>query len=163
MQRIQSIAFLIAFAALAAGCADPLMDKPAPDISARDIAGDMIKLSDLQGKVVLLDFWATWCPPCVEETPNIKRIYEKHKGKDFHVLGISLDIELSQLEAYVEKAQIEWPQIYELEVDGYDISDAYGVEYVPATFLLDLNGVVRHVGLRDTELERAVDKLLESG
>ena len=80
MRKKQVIAFLFAFSVFAAGCGNPLMDKPAPDFSARDIAGDVIKLSDLHGKVVLIDFWATWCPPCIEEAPNIKRIYEKNKA-----------------------------------------------------------------------------------
>lgn len=163
MRRIQSIAFLVTLAVLVAGCANPLMDKPAPDFAAKDIAGNEIVLSDLRGKIVLLDFWATWCPPCIDELPNVKRIYDKNKDKDFYVLGISLDSELSQLEVFVEKAQIEWPQIFELGEDGYNISEAYGVEYIPTTFLLDRNGAIRHVGLRDTNLERAVDKLLESG
>jgi peroxiredoxin len=137
-----------------------MVGKPAPDFKAKDLAGNEIALSELQGSVVLLDFWATWCPPCLEELPNVKRIYRRNTDKDFRVLGISLDSELVELEAFMKGTDIEWPQIFDDGVPGGSIADAYGVEFIPATFLLDRNGTVRYVDLRDMDLERAVARLL---
>ena len=152
--------FVIICALLLFGCGSPMVGQPAPDFVAEDLAGNEIVLSELRGNVVLIDFWATWCPPCIAELPNVKRIYRRNKDKDFRVLGISLDSELPELEAFLKGSDIEWPQIFEEAVPQGSIADAYGVEYIPATYLLDRNGIIRYVDLRDMELERAVAKLL---
>ena len=84
----------------------------AMDFDVTDLNGQPLSLAQLQGKVVLLDFWATWCPPCIAEMPNLKRTYAKYKNQDFEIVGISLDRAKSSLESYIEKEGIAWPQYY---------------------------------------------------
>jgi peroxiredoxin len=160
MKRIQTVVVVIALAALVGGCGNPMVGTQALDFRAKDLSGNEIVLSELRGNVVLIDFWATWCPPCIEELPNVKRIYGKNKDKDFVIIGISVDREFDDLEAFLEGSGIDWPQIFDYGVAGGRISDAYRVEFIPSTFLIDRNGIIRHVDLRDTELERAVSELL---
>jgi len=146
---------------LLAGCGSPLVGNVAPDFNAEDLDGNRITLSDYRGKVVLLDFWATWCGPCMHEMPNVRAAYEKYKGNGFRVIGISLDTQQEILEAVLERERMNWPQIPDLKRVENRIGDLYRVEYIPSTFLLDHRGIVRYANLRGNELEAAVVKLLE--
>jgi len=79
------------------------INKPASDFQVTDLKGEALALKDYQGQVVLLDFWATWCPPCIAEMPNVKKTYEKYKKQKFQIIGISLDRSKAPLKAYIER------------------------------------------------------------
>ena len=136
----------------------PFVNKPAPDFQVMDIRGEALTLTQYRGQVVLLDFWATWCGPCIAEMPNVKRTYETHRNRKFQIIGISLDSSRAPLDAYIQGAGIEWRQY--LDSRG-QISSLYGVRAIPSTFLIDGAGIVRKVNLRGYALERAVADLVQ--
>ena len=127
------------------------------DFEVTDMKGQPLSLAQYSGKVVLLDFWATWCPPCIAEMPNVKQTYAKYKNQNFEIIGISLDRGKAALEAYIEKEGIMWPQYYD---NGGQISNMYQVSSIPSTFLIDGNGVIRNTNLRGSALETAVAQLV---
>ena len=130
----------------------------AMDFDVTDLNGQPLSLAQFQGKVVLLDFWATWCPPCRAEMPNVKRTYAKYKNQNFEIIGISLDRAKSALKSYIAKEGITWPQYYD---NGGRISDMYQVRSIPSTFLIDGEGVIRMTNLRGSALESGVAQLVQ--
>ena len=134
---------------------------PFPDFGVTDIEGKPIKISDYKGKVVLVDFWATWCTICVEELPNVKKTYEKYNKKGFEIIGISLDEEKDALTKFTKKNGMKWRQYF--DGLGWDSKMAiqYGVEKLPTTFLLDKNGKIIASNLEGDELKNAVAKALK--
>ena len=107
---------------------------------------------------MLLDFWATWCGPCLDEIPNVKRTYQKYKNQKFQIISISLDNERAALEAYIEREGIMWPQYYD---NSRQVSNMYQVRAIPSTFLIDGDGIVRKTNLRGNALETAVAELVQ--
>ena len=134
------------------------ISKPAPDFQVTDLIGETLSLEQYRGQVVLLDFWATWCGPCIAEMPNVKRTYEKYKDQKFQIVGISLDNSTAPLEAYIDKEGIAWRQYLD---SGGKISLLYNVHAIPSTFLIDGAGIVRRVNLRGYALESAVADLVQ--
>ena len=136
---------------------NPFVNKLAPDFRVMDIRGEELTLEQYRGQVVLLDFWATWCGPCIAEMPNVKRTYAKHRNQKFQIIGISLDRSMAPLDAYIQGEGIEWRQY----LDGTGkISGLYNVRAIPSTFLIDGTGIVRRVNLRGYALESAVAELV---
>jgi peroxiredoxin/outer membrane protein assembly factor BamD (BamD/ComL family) len=133
------------------------INKPAPDFQVMDIMGEELSLEQYRGQVVLLDFWATWCGPCIAEMPNVKNAYEKYKNRKFQIIGISLDNAMEPLDAYIKGEGITWRQY--LDRSG-KISTLYDVRAIPSTFLIDSAGIVRKVNLRGPALETAVAGLV---
>ena len=129
----------------------------APDFQVMDLKGEPLSLEQYRGQVVLLDFWATWCGPCIAEMPNVKRIYEVYRNQKFEIIGISLDNSTAPLEAYIEKENIAWRQYLD---SGGKISLQYNVRAIPSTFLIDGSGLIRKVNLRGPALETAVANLV---
>jgi peroxiredoxin len=125
--------------------------------TAKDTTGKSHSLSSFEGKVLLVDFWATWCGPCREEMPNVKKVYAQYKDQGFAILGVSLDREQSALDAYVKEQGIEWPQVFE---GGQDLAQMYAVTAIPRMLLLDRQGVIRAIDPRGPELEKAVAEVL---
>lgn len=115
------------------------------------------------GKVVLVDYWATWCGPCVEELPNVKENYEKYHDKGFEVVGISLDSEPTRLLRFLSEREIPWVCLFE-EGTGtsHPMAKYYGVMSIPSTMLLDRDGKVVAMDIRGGELDRQLAKLLGS-
>jgi len=136
-----------------------LVGKPAPAINAVDIDGEEISLSRFEGKVVLLDFWATNCPPCLEEMPNIKAIYSDWHDKGFEVIGVSLDFDASIVEQFAKRNDISWPMIVdEATVEG--LRERYHVPKIPALFVIDQSGNVYQSDVRGQDLRKTVESLL---
>ena len=133
------------------------VNRPAPDFQVMDIRGEELTLEQYRGQVVLLDFWATWCGPCIAEMPNVKQAYERYKNQKFQIIGISLDNSIAPLEAYIQGEGIAWRQY--LDSSG-KISGLYNVRAIPSTFLIDGAGIVRRVSLRGYALEAAVAELV---
>ncbi|HTF89137.1 MAG TPA: TlpA disulfide reductase family protein [Planctomycetota bacterium] len=122
--------------------------------------GKPINLDDLKGKVVLIDFWATWCGPCVAELPNVIATYKKLHAQGFEIVGISLDSEETKLKDFLASHEMPWVQFYDGKGWENEIAQAYGVQSIPATYLLDKEGNVRAMGLRGAALGRGIEKLL---
>ncbi len=129
------------------------------DIKFTALDGRKIELAKLKGKVVLIDFWATWCGPCVAEIPNMKSAYEKLHPKGFEIIGISLDDDKNALQALVRQKQLPWPQFFESEKDENRYAKEYGVSSIPAMWLVDKQGNLVDTNARDG-LEKKVEKLL---
>lgn len=132
--------------------------KPVLDFHVTDLNGEALSLEQYRGQVVLLDFWATWCPPCIAEIPNVKKTYETYKDQKFQIVGISLDRSREPLEAYIEKENLTWLHYWD---NTRKVSNLYKVQGIPSTFLIDGEGVIRRTNLRGYRLETAVAELVE--
>jgi thiol-disulfide isomerase/thioredoxin len=120
-------------------------------------------LSGQKGKVVLIDFWATWCKPCVEGIPHLKEFYKAFRGKGFEIIGISLDSKKEDVDNYLSKEKLEWKLAYSGKGWFDDTARYYNVNLIPSYWLIDRQGVLRNFGipLRDKEtLKKAIAKLL---
>jgi thiol-disulfide isomerase/thioredoxin len=134
---------------------------PPRAIGKKDTAGKEIALDSYAGKVLLIDFWATWCPPCVAGLPNVIATYEKWNGKGFEVLGVSLDDDRAALDAFVKAKKVPWRQYFDGKGWENDVAKDWDVHAIPKTYLVDHTGRVRFVGVEGEELERAVQELIE--
>lgn len=130
------------------------------DISFTATNGAEVDLAKMKGKVVLVDFWATWCGPCVKEMPHVVAAYEKHKAAGFDVIGISLDQEKSKLEAFATENKMTWVQYFDGLGWGNKISGKLGITGIPATFLIGKDGKIVDTNLRGDALDKAIEKAL---
>ena len=136
---------------------------PALPIDVETTAGDRITLGSYRGKVLLVDFWASWCKPCRQEMPTVKSVYKEFHEKGFEILGISLDQSEASFEGYIEEQGITWPQIFDGKGWKSSVGQKYGINSIPATFLIDRKGTIRYRDLRGDKLREAVRELIESG
>jgi len=118
-----------------------------------------VDLQGLKGKVVLVDFWATWCGPCVKEIPNVRAAYEKLHPEGFEIVGISFDSDRKKLDDFVAKEKMPWLQYFDGKGWGNEIGKKFGVNSIPAMWLVDKKGVLRDLNAR-ADLDKKVEKLL---
>jgi thiol-disulfide isomerase/thioredoxin len=150
-----------------------LIGKPAPEIEGKDVDGKPVRLAYFKGKVVLVDFWATWCPPCVASFPTLRQLAREYKDRSFAILGVNLDdlarSESGQPGAGAEPAHVDirpflvsqrvgWTNL--VGPGGDAAAKAFGVEEIPASFLIDRDGKIVQVELRDQALARTLAQLL---
>ena len=136
-----------------------LVGGEAPDFASVTPEGQDLKLSDLRGKVVLIDFWASWCGPCRRENPNVVRLYNKYKGRGFEILGVSLDKEREKWLAAIEQDGLTWKHVSDLKGWSNEVADQYSVRSIPHTILLDAEGRILARGLRGPALEEKLAEL----
>jgi peroxiredoxin len=146
MRRLIALLLLLALTATV-GCTKKESElaategNPAPDFTLKDLSGNPVQLSSLKGKVVLVNFWATWCPPCREEIPSMAKLNQAMQGKKFRMLAISIDEGgKGAVEEFFKRGGVTLPAL--LDTDG-QVSRRYGTTGVPETFLVDTKGVIR--------------------
>jgi thiol-disulfide isomerase/thioredoxin len=138
----------------------------APDIAEQGINGEILKLSDLQGKLVLIDFWASWCGPCRKENPSVVSAYQKYKntefknGKGFAIYSISLDQNKDAWIAAITNDKLEWPyHVSDLKGWYAKYAGIYRVNSIPSNFLIDAKGIIIAKNLRGPMLEDVLNQL----
>jgi peroxiredoxin len=140
--------------------AQPHFGQQAYEISLPTIKGDTVKLSSLRGKVVLIDFWASWCGPCRITNRKMIKIYPKYKDKGFEILGISLDKDWTDWKKAVEKDKITWLQVNDNGGWEAKTGEKWNIYQIPTSFLVDKEGKVVAMDLEGKELEKAIRELL---
>lgn len=132
----------------------------APDISLPSAKGDTLKLSSLRGKVVLLDFWASWCGPCRFSNKDLVKIYPKYKDKGFEIFSVSLDDERDKWIKAIARDRITWLQV--IDNGGWYAPTAikWGINAIPTSYLIDKTGKLVAMDLEGKELEKAIKELL---
>lgn len=131
-----------------------------PDFAEKDLLGNPLSVSKYEDKVVLVQFWATWCVPCVAELPIINKAYSKHHSNGFEVIGISLDQDEQKLKGFLKAKAIPWAQYFDGQGWHNRLAVKYGIDTVPATFLLDRQGKIIGQDLCGEALEEALTKAL---
>jgi peroxiredoxin len=134
--------------------------KPAKDFTVTLLNDESCRLSTLKGKVVLIDFWATWCGPCRKEIPNLKEYYKALNKKGLEIIGISLDVKEEKLQEYIKKEQLAWNISFSGKGWEDETARAYGVRSIPSYWLIDKKGHLRHFGLREEALKKAIEELI---
>jgi peroxiredoxin len=149
----------VLFAPLIAS-AQPKYGQDAADIALPSVNGDTIRLSSLRGKVVLLDFWASWCGPCRTTNKGLARLYPKFKEKGFEIFSVSLDSERDKWEKAIKKDKISWIQVN--EPGGWEAPTAlkWNIFAIPTSYLIDQNGKLFAMDLEGKDLENAIRDLL---
>ena len=137
--------------------AELTLGKPAPDFTLKDIGGKTVSLKDFRGKVVLLDFWATWCGPCIHELPGLKALYEKHKDNpDFVLISISSDVNDETVAKFVSENEMPWIHIRETE----ELQAKFNVIGIPHYTVIGKNGLIHDNNVFDDDLDAVISSLL---
>ena len=137
--------------------------RPAADFALPDLTGKTVRLSDFKGQVVLVDFWATWCIPCIEELPDLKALYDKHKDRGFTIVGISIDdMGKEVVGPFVKENQVPYPIL----LAGLDPVEGFPVRGLPTAYLIDRRGFIvkKYFGFKFPEqLDKDVAAALSQG
>ncbi len=142
MRHARFIPVLIAATLLAASAAQATTPAPAPDFALPSRDGGEVRLSELRGQVVMINFWATWCGPCRQEMPLLQQISARYEPLGFTLLGVNVEPDSAPAKAWLEKVPVTFPILFDRE---NTVSASFGVEAMPSTVLVDREGRVRHV------------------
>lgn len=132
----------------------------APTFQVSDVNGNLIDLSKYKGSIVILDFWATWCDPCITEFTKIKSMYQKFKDRGVQFIGVSLDDDIEDLRGFVKQEQVEWPQIFDGKRWKGVIPSLYRIQIIPTMLVLDRESKIRYIGSDTENITRIVTTLL---
>ena len=113
---------------------------PAPNFQLKNLDGQSVSLSDLQGKPILINFWATWCSPCVYEMPYLQQVYEEWSDKGLMVLAINIGESSAKVEAFMQSHDLSLPVLLDTKQDA---AQAYNIQYIPSTFFIDKDGIIQ--------------------
>jgi peroxiredoxin len=140
--------------------AQPKPGELAFEIALTNPKGDTVSLSSLQGKVVLIDFWASWCGPCRLSNRHLVKLYSKYKSRGFEIFGVSLDEDKKDWVKAINKDKISWPQV--IDNRGWQATTAidWNLYQIPSSFLINKNGIIVGVDLEKNDLEKALKELL---
>jgi peroxiredoxin len=168
--------FLIPLLLLLASCAgrpDAVIDPPvvigtsvgdqAPDFTLPDTSGAPVSLAKYRGKVVLLDFWASWCGPCLVKLPDVRSIWEKYRDRDFVILSVSVDYTTAAWKAFIAKEHLDWVHVYDDQKSLYGAIARYNVGGIPDMYLIDREGKVASSRMYTgrSEMEAAIEAALK--
>jgi peroxiredoxin len=134
--------------------------KPAPAFTSDDINGKTVRLDAYRGKYVLIDFWATWCAPCITELPRLQTAYRTYHDAGLEIIAVSLDDSKTAVVDFVKARKIPWPQLHNASGSA-DLVEAFGVSSIPATFLIDPQGTVTRLDVRGKVLDETLGRLLK--
>jgi peroxiredoxin len=135
--------------------------QPAPEIALPNPEGQVVSLSSMKGKYVLVDFWAKWCGPCRQENPNVVRVFNKYKDKGFTVFGVSLDRSKEDWIKAIKEDNLTWTHVSDLKYWQSDAAKTYSISAIPFSLLLDPNGVIIAKNLRGPALESKLAEIFE--
>ena len=134
--------------------------QPAPDFTQNDTAGNPLTLSSLKGKYLLVDFWASWCSPCRTENPNVVEAWKKYHKKGFDILGVSLDRNRDKWIEAIDKDDLTWNHVSDLQYWSNAAAKLYGVNLIPANVLLDPEGIIIGRNLKGEDLQLELEGIL---
>lgn len=137
------------------------LGKQAPNFSSRDLDNKIITLNDYRGKYVLLEFWSSWCGPCIYEMPILVKAYEKYKNEGFEIIGISLDTNRDTWKRKIKEKNLAWTQISDLKGTQNEIAMLYYVSSIPQSFLLNPEGIIIEINLRDSQLTKKLEEIFK--
>lgn len=140
---------------------EPKIGEQFADFEMENQNGEFKKLSDIKGKTVLLEFWASWCGPCRKENPNLVKTYERFNSKGFEIFAVSLDADKNDWIKAIEKDSLNWNHVSDLKGDGNEASLIYGINGIPDNFLIAENGEIIGRNLRGEKLNQKLKEILE--
>ncbi len=139
----------------------------APEISFKNTNDSVISLSSIKGKLILIDFWASWCGPCRQENPTVVKAYEKFKdkkfkgGNGFTIYSVSLDLDKNKWKQAIEKDKLSWPyHVSDLLMWNSEVVSKYAIQGIPTNVLINENGIIIYKNLRGSELITSLEKLI---
>lgn len=141
--------------------AQPAIGSAVPEISLKDVSGTTVAISSLKGKVVLLDFWASWCGPCRQENKHLVKLYAKYKSRGFEIYSVSIDDDTRAWKKAITSDKITWLQVNDSGGWTANVATQWNIQQIPTTYLIDKTGNIVALDLQGKQLEKKVTELLK--
>ena len=138
------------------------LGQKAPHFTAETVKGDVLALDDFRGAYVLIEFWATWCGPCMPEIPHLKALWSHYHDRGLQIIGVTLDADGQTVERFIEEHEMEWPQVMQRRSWKGEVVRLYNVAGIPTTYLIGPEGTIVSKNLRGEDLEREIPRLMEA-